>query len=249
MSGSNGQTHALHADHQYQHREKKPAMVEALGCITSSGQCQWRLKLASSNNSISFCQRNKKHEVPTKQTKHILFQTNREYANAGKWGGRIVVKVGNRDGDGNEKTQDMLAEIALLETQKIRVTEFVSERSDQLKDMAEQTNSEFQQIADDTVKDLDEAGLKVLESVEEDVRACEEELASERAELQRKEQQIDRFEKQSWESRNEGLFFQRLYAPAKKLKEISPDKKNSIQMEADILKKNGQSLHCMQYLL
>ncbi|KAH9324744.1 hypothetical protein KI387_004922 [Taxus chinensis] len=311
-------------------------MLEASRCISTSVQYYNVLKLSPSSNFILFSLRNSKHELPPKKTKHRLFQTSREYGNVGKQGGTIVVRVGNSDGEGNERTQDLLVEIAMLEAQKVRVAEFMNEKSDHLKEMAEQTNSELQQIADDTMKGMDEAGLKtevlefslkgpvykerllcleekttrerlqyllrfslqnivhleqhssekldpcpdhqvdcqdskfnmrnfpqlmvikkcqidgnqemsdcvrskisnqVLETVEAEVRACEEELASERAEMKIKEQQIDKFEKQSWEGRNEGLFFQTLFNPAKKWKEIPPDKRNSIQMEVDMVKK------------
>lgn len=151
-----------------------------------------------------------------------------------------MAKVGRRDeeleGGGNEKTQDLLVEIAMLEAQKVQVIEFVKERSTHLAEIAEQANSEFQQVADDTMKGMDEVGIKVMENVEENVQAWEEKLASARAQMGTNEQGIDMFEKEMQKDRNEGLFFQSLYTQTKKWKELPPEKRNTIQMEVDMLK-------------
>lgn len=151
-----------------------------------------------------------------------------------------MAKVGRRDeelgGGGDEKTQDLLVEIAMLEAQKVQVIEFVKERSTHLAEIAEQANSEFQQVADDTMKGMDEVGIKVMENVEENVQAWEEKLASARAEMGTNEQGIDMFEKEMQKDRNEGLFFQSLYTQTKKWKELPPEKRNTIQMEVDVLK-------------
>lgn len=48
-----------------------------------------------------------------------------------------------------------------LQTGKMRVTEFVDERSKHLSDIAAQAKEEYDKIAQDAMRNLDEAGSKV----------------------------------------------------------------------------------------
>lgn len=215
-------------------------MLEALGCITKYLSWNTDSNFTLCNTSyIELLHRKTRYEVPCKQAVQTLFHAT-QYGSGRTQGGRIMAKVGRRDeefeGGGDERTQDLLVEIAMLEAQKVQVTEFVKERSSHLAEIVEQANSEFQQVADDTMKGMDEAGIKVMENLEADVQACEEKLASARAEMETNEQSITKFEKEMQKVRNEGLFFQSLYTQAKKWKDLPPEKRNTIQMEADMLK-------------
>lgn len=57
--------------------------------------------------------------------------------------------------------QDMLVGMVQLQTGKMRVTEFVDERSKHLSDIAAQAKEEYDKIAQDAMRNLDEAGSKV----------------------------------------------------------------------------------------
>nr|ABR16893.1 unknown [Picea sitchensis] len=215
-------------------------MLEALGCIPKYLSWNTDSNFTLCNASyLELLHRKSGYEVPCNQSIHTLFHTNR-YGSGRKLGRRIMAKVGRRDeelgGGGDERTQDLLVEIAMLEAQKVQVIEFVKERSSHLAEIVEQANSEFQQVADDTMKGMDEAGIKVMENIEADIQACEEKLASARAEIETNEQSINKFEKETQKVRNEGLFFQSLYTQAKKWKDLPPEKRNTIQMEAEMLK-------------
>eukprot|EP00252_Welwitschia_mirabilis_P016055 TRINITY_DN35518_c0_g1_i1.p1 TRINITY_DN35518_c0_g1~~TRINITY_DN35518_c0_g1_i1.p1 ORF type:complete len:269 (-),score=55.60 TRINITY_DN35518_c0_g1_i1:157-963(-) len=152
--------------------------------------------------------------------------------------GRVSVRArgaDNRGTEGNEgdrETQDLLAEIAMLEIRKVRVSEFVKEKSAQLTQIAKQANTEFQEIADYTLKDMDEAGLKVMENVEAEVQACEEEFASAWAEFKTDNKSVDDFEAKMRKDRSSGLFFKSLYAPGKKWKDMPLKQRRSAQLEA-----------------
>lgn len=55
----------------------------------------------------------------------------------------------------------MLVGMVRLQTGKMRVTEFVDERSKHLSDIAAQAKEEYDKIAQDAMRNLDEAGSKV----------------------------------------------------------------------------------------
>lgn len=55
----------------------------------------------------------------------------------------------------------MLVGMVQLQTGKMRVTEFVDERSKHLSDIAAQAKEEYDKIAQDAMRNLDEAGSKV----------------------------------------------------------------------------------------
>lgn len=62
---------------------------------------------------------------------------------------------------GDTRKQELLARIAQLQAQKVRLTDFLDERSEYLTQFAEEANSEFDKIGDDALKGLDEASDRV----------------------------------------------------------------------------------------
>lgn len=66
------------------------------------------------------------------------------------------------DGKGDEQVQDMLVGMVRLQAGKMRVTEFVDERSKLLSDIADQAKEEYDKIAQDAMGKMDEASSKVL---------------------------------------------------------------------------------------
>eukprot|EP01018_Ginkgo_biloba_P034286 Gb_09294 [translate_table: standard] len=293
-------------------------MLEPLGSIPSTVtvnskpvQCCTDSTLIVRNRCPLLLNRKPQYEVLSRQLAGSLFQRKKiktmptkTYGKVRKWVSKIMVKLENGEeemqGGGDKKTQELLVEIAMLQAEKVRVTEFMAERSAHLSQIADQANSEIDQIAEETMKGMDEAGFKinkkrpalsqldhigcpqyheissdgrklhpeiksdhkaaaiygqlglklegsilphvaytplqVMESVEADAQACEEKLASARAEMERKEQTIDNIEKEMQKGRGDGLFFNTLFTPRKKWKEVSPEKQNITQLEADMLK-------------
>lgn len=62
---------------------------------------------------------------------------------------------------GDSRQQELLARIAQLQTQKVRLTDYLDERSAYLSQFAEDANAEIDQIGENALKELDEAGSRV----------------------------------------------------------------------------------------
>lgn len=63
--------------------------------------------------------------------------------------------------EGDTRKQDLLARIAMLQAQKVRLTDYLDERSAYLTQFAEEANAEFDKIGEDALRGLDEAGSRV----------------------------------------------------------------------------------------
>lgn len=63
--------------------------------------------------------------------------------------------------EGDVESQEMLAQIAMLQTQKVRLTDFLDERSDYLTKFGEEAKAEFDKVGEDALKGLDEASDRV----------------------------------------------------------------------------------------
>lgn len=62
---------------------------------------------------------------------------------------------------GDQRKQELLARIAMLQTQKVRLTDYLDERSDYLTQFAEEANAEIDLIGENALKELDEASARV----------------------------------------------------------------------------------------
>ena len=60
----------------------------------------------------------------------------------------------------------------MLQTSKVRLTDFLDERSDYLTKFAEEANAEFDKVGEDAMKDLDEASSRVLYQFIKDPHFC-----------------------------------------------------------------------------
>ena len=67
--------------------------------------------------------------------------------------------------EGDKRKQDILARIAMLQAQKVRLTDFLDERSAYLTQFTEDANAEFEQIGEDALKELDEASARVSDVI------------------------------------------------------------------------------------
>eukprot|EP00246_Nothoceros_aenigmaticus_P009899 TRINITY_DN2592_c0_g1_i3.p1 TRINITY_DN2592_c0_g1~~TRINITY_DN2592_c0_g1_i3.p1 ORF type:complete len:302 (-),score=65.67 TRINITY_DN2592_c0_g1_i3:488-1393(-) len=133
---------------------------------------------------------------------------------------------------GNKQVQDQLVKMLRLQTGKMRVRDFVDERSSYLSNIAEQAKAEGDKIAEDILRGIEEAGSKVLKRFDADAQAFEDELASARAEIEANEKDFDEFEKNVEIARSEGLFFKSLYRPMKSWKSRSLEERNALEEQA-----------------
>lgn len=62
---------------------------------------------------------------------------------------------------GDQRQQEVLAKIAMLQTQKVRITNFLDERSAYLTKFAKDADTEFDLIGQNAMKELDQVGDQV----------------------------------------------------------------------------------------
>ncbi|GFP85057.1 hypothetical protein PHJA_000649500 [Phtheirospermum japonicum] len=134
---------------------------------------------------------------------------------------KLVVSLctSNNSNDSDEKTpppkgdsrkQELLARIAMLQTQKIRLTDYLDERSEYLTQFAEEANAEIDQIGENALRELDEAGARIMGNIESQMQAFEESMEMNKMENEENEKKVADFEGQIEKDRNEGLFFKNL---------------------------------------
>uniref|UniRef100_A0A2N9FAL2 Uncharacterized protein n=1 Tax=Fagus sylvatica TaxID=28930 RepID=A0A2N9FAL2_FAGSY len=112
--------------------------------------------------------------------------------------------------EGDTRKQDLLARIAMLQAQKVRLTDYLDERSAYLTQFGEETNAEFDKIGEDALKGLDEASSRIMENIESRMQAFEESVELNKQEIEENENNLIEFEDQIEKDRNEGLFFKNL---------------------------------------
>lgn len=112
--------------------------------------------------------------------------------------------------EGDAQSQELLAQIAMLQTQKVRLTDFLDERSAYLAQFGEEAKAEFDKIGEDALKGLDEAGARITANIESQMLEFEESTELNRLEIEESENKIVEFEGQMEKDRNEGLFFKNL---------------------------------------
>ncbi|KAL2337847.1 hypothetical protein Fmac_012293 [Flemingia macrophylla] len=133
------------------------------------------------------------------------------------------------EGEGNTQSQELLAQIAMLQTQKVRLTDFLDERSQYLSQFGEEAKADFDKIGEDALKGLDEASARITANIESQMLEFEESTELKRQEIEQSENKIVEFEGQMEKERNEGLFFKNLgqkKAPIDKAKAKEVEKNN-----------------------
>jgi len=63
--------------------------------------------------------------------------------------------------EGDLRKQELLAKIAMIQAQKLRLTDYLDERSAFLTQFAEEANAEIDAIGENALKDLDDATARV----------------------------------------------------------------------------------------
>ncbi|XP_050206618.1 uncharacterized protein LOC126656157 [Mercurialis annua] len=149
-------------------------------------------------------------------TKHALFHTRRTLNPKNR---SICLCKSNNDSNSNSEAslpegdinkQELLARIAMLQTEKVRLTDYIDESSRNLTQFTEETNAEFDKIGEDALKELDEASARIMEKIESQMQAFEESAELNRTEIEMNEDKLAEFEGQIVEDRNEGMFFKNL---------------------------------------
>ncbi|MCO5567843.1 hypothetical protein L7F22_021539 [Adiantum nelumboides] len=150
------------------------------------------------------------------------------------------LKSGSDEASGDADVQQTLVDIIRLETGKVRVSDYIQGKAKLLSDIADQAMVESDRIATDAFKDLDEASAKTIKAIDEGFQAVEEQLASDLAEMNLEQEELDEFEKSVQNARSQGLFFKGLYKPLKPWKDRAPAEQEAIREEAkQILKTTG----------
>ncbi|KAG1337756.1 hypothetical protein COCNU_04G000620 [Cocos nucifera] len=98
----------------------------------------------------------------------------------------------------------------MLQAQKVRLTDFLDERSAYLTQFAEDANAEFDKIGENALKELDEASARIMENLENRMQAFEETAEISKQEIEKNERILEEFEDKIDHDRNEGLFFKNL---------------------------------------
>ncbi|XP_048439564.1 uncharacterized protein LOC103949454 [Pyrus x bretschneideri] len=62
---------------------------------------------------------------------------------------------------GDTHKQELLVRITMLQAQKVRLADYLDERSEYLTKFGEEANAKFDKIGEDALKDLDEASDRV----------------------------------------------------------------------------------------
>ncbi|KDP24487.1 hypothetical protein JCGZ_25051 [Jatropha curcas] len=149
-------------------------------------------------------------------TKHTLFRTRRPINQKNSILYLCNSSDSNSDSEaspppeGDTRKQELLARIAMLQAQKVRLTDYLDERSAYLTQFAEEANAEFDKIGEDALKGLDEAGTRIMENIESQMQAFEESAELNKQEIEKNENKIADFEGQIVKDRNEGMFFKNL---------------------------------------
>ncbi|KAK8938542.1 hypothetical protein KSP39_PZI011605 [Platanthera zijinensis] len=119
---------------------------------------------------------------------------------------------GSSHSEGDKQKQELLVQIAMIQSQKIRLVDFLDDRSAHLSQIAEDANSEFDVIGEKALKELDDAGSRIMEKLESRLLGFEESAEISRQEIACNEKALEEFEEQIVSDRNEGLFFKNLRA-------------------------------------
>ncbi|KAH7843738.1 hypothetical protein Vadar_020201 [Vaccinium darrowii] len=112
--------------------------------------------------------------------------------------------------EGDVRKQELLARIAMLEAQKVRLTDYLDERAAYLTKFAEEANAELDQFGENALRDLNEAGAKIMGDLDSQMQAFEESAELSKAEIVENEKKLAEFEGKIQKDRNEGLFFKNL---------------------------------------
>ncbi|RVW15930.1 Protein NRT1/ PTR family 8.2 [Vitis vinifera] len=213
------------------------SLLNFLGILGSQNGILTRSK----NKGIDDCPQS--HSNLLHSTKYVLFHTRRL---PNKRSTLSLCKSNDDDSspsdgslpEGDSRKQELLARIAMLQAQKVRLTDYLDERSAYLTQFAEEANAEFDQIGENALKELEEAGTRIMENMESQMQAFQESSEMSRLEIENNEKKLADFEGQIEKERNEGLFFKNLRQRTTKEKAEAKEEMEKIR---ELTKENAGS--------
>ncbi|MED6119779.1 hypothetical protein PIB30_014827 [Stylosanthes scabra] len=149
--------------------------------------------------------------------------------------------------EGNAQSQELLAQIAMLQTQKVRLTGYIDEKSEYLTQFGEEAKAEFDKIGADALKGLDEASDRITANIESQMLEFEELNELNRLEIEANENKLVEFEDQMEKDQNEGLFFKSLGGKKDpdvdkaKAKDVDEVKRIELQQDLSREKEDGSN--------
>ncbi|GLT52693.1 hypothetical protein SLA2020_260170 [Shorea laevis] len=150
--------------------------------------------------------------------------------------------------EGDTRQQELLAAIAMLQTQKVRLTEYLDERASYLTQFAEEAGAEFDQVGEDAFREIQEAGDSIMENIESKMQAFRESQELNKLEIEKNENKLARFEGQIERDRNEGLFFKNLGEKKGKLVDKAKAKEDMEKIKEVIKETAGSKIRRNIYL-
>ncbi|OIW07531.1 hypothetical protein TanjilG_14477 [Lupinus angustifolius] len=148
---------------------------------------------------------------------------------------------------GDTRKQDLLAQIAMLQARKVRVTDYIDDRSAYLTQFGDEAKTELDKIGEDALKGLDEAGERIIANIESQMLEFEESAKLNKQEIQNRENKLEEFEVQMEDDRNEGLFFKNLRK--KEPVDIAKAKEESEKIKQVTREKVGSKTRKIIYLI
>ena len=144
---------------------------------------------------------------------------------------------------GDQRQQEVLAKIAMLQTQKVRITNFLDERSAYLTKFTKDADTEFDMIGQNAMKELDQIGDQIMERLDSKMQSYEETAEMQRQEIEMNERVLEDFEDWIEEEKNEGMFFKSLGKVKKPQnnEEIKVKARIEAQKVTEITKENAGS--------
>ncbi|KAJ1686448.1 hypothetical protein LUZ63_017838 [Rhynchospora breviuscula] len=134
---------------------------------------------------------------------------------------------------GDQRKQEILAQIAMLQAQKVRAANFLDERAEYLTKFGKDANAELEEIGKSTLNDLDELSERITEKLDSRMQEFDEAAESRWQEIEENDKMLEEFERRIERGRNEGLFFKSL---KDKKSEVEPEVKMAAKAEAEKIK-------------
>ncbi|KAM7526449.1 hypothetical protein LguiA_016351 [Lonicera macranthoides] len=151
--------------------------------------------------------------------------------------------------EGDTRQQDILARIAMLQTEKVRLSDYLDETSASLTKFTQKANAKFDQIGEEARKEIEQSSERIMEKLDSQMGAFEESAELNRLEIEKSNEELAGFEAQIQRDRNEGMFFKNLgeSAPISK-KEKAKAKEEAEKIREITEKSTGSKIRLNIYL-
>ncbi|GAB2228756.1 hypothetical protein Droror1_Dr00022885 [Drosera rotundifolia] len=111
---------------------------------------------------------------------------------------------------GDPRKQELLAQIVMLETEKVRLTEYMDDRAAYLTQFVKEAKDEIDAIGEDALRGLDRASARITERMDSQMKEYEESSRRNRLKMAKRDKEIADFENEYESLKNEGMFFKSL---------------------------------------